>query len=147
MSPDPATAFDDLTPYSAAVAVVDFLGLPAEILVPAVRRLRGDRGVPLGAGLVNLGNGLLALVAVRFFRHRPGLWHESTSRLPRWAGPAVIGYLALAPAAAWQRGVVLRRRSALWGTGIHPVGLLQITLLLVGLARARRPSPRSGAAS
>jgi hypothetical protein len=148
-----AAAFTGLKPYIATVALVELVGGPAEFLVPVARRLRGEMGVSLGPGLVNLGSGLLALGVVRFFRRCPGLWEEKRPRIPAWSGPAALGCLTLAPAAAagWKRGVVLRRRSALWGAVIHPVGLLQITLLLDGLSRARAsatpPSPRSGAAS
>ena len=154
--PPSAAAIDDLKPYVAAAAIVGLLGTPAEIVVPVVRRLRGRSGVALGPGLMNLANGLLALAVVRHFRRRPELWEEWRTRIPRWSGAAGLVYLSLSPvtAAGWKRAVLLPRRSSLWGGVISPIGLIQITLLVVGFSRARRarasgttPSPTSGAAS
>jgi hypothetical protein len=150
-----AASLDDLKPYVAAAGLVGIFAIPAEIVVPVVRRLRGQTGVALGPGLVNLANGLLALCVVRFFRQRPEVWREWRTHIPRWSVTAGMVYLVLGPmtATGWKRAVLLPRRSPLWGT-ISPIGLLQGTLLIVAFARARRartsettPSPRNGAAS
>ena len=121
-----------------------------------MRRLRGQSGVALGPGLMNLANGVLALAVVRHFRRRPERWQEWRTRIPRWSGTAGLVYLSLSPVAAagWKRAVLLPRRSPLWGGVISPIGLIQITLVVLGFSRARRArasgttaSPTSGAAS
>jgi hypothetical protein len=151
-----AIALEEIRPYVAPAGVVGLLGIPADILVPVVRRLRGDTGVALGPNLLTLANGLLAIGTVHRLRRHRERWQRLTRRLPPWAGLAGMLYLALGPAAAggWKRAVILRRRSPLWGAAISPTGLLQLVLVSVALGRARRgrasgppPSPRSGAAS
>ncbi len=105
-----------------------------------VRRLRGGSGVSLGPGLVILANGMVGLGIVRFFRRHPDRWTRLRRRpAPRWLG-AVALYLLLSPigAARWEGGVVLRSRSALWGSLVSPVGWLQIALLFRTLHRAAR---------
>ncbi len=136
-----AAALQDLRPYTAAVGAVALCGTPAEVVVPVVRRLRGRSGVSMGPGLVNLANGVVAVGVTRYFRHRPEEWHRlSGGRIPRWTGIAGLIYLTVSPAvgASWGRGVLFRRRTPLWGGVVSPVGLLQITLLLATLHRARR---------
>jgi hypothetical protein len=156
-APSPlAIALEEIKPYVATAGVVGLFGTPADILVPVVRRLRGDTGVALGPNLMSLANGLLAIGTVRHFRRHRERWQRLTRGFPQWTGLAGMLYLAFGPVAAggWKRAVILRRRSPLWGAAISPTGLLQLVLVSVALGRARRgrvsgppPNPRSGAAS
>ena len=43
-TPAQQAAVDELAPYLAAMAVPGFLSLPAEVLTPVARRLRGRTG-------------------------------------------------------------------------------------------------------
>jgi hypothetical protein len=91
---------------------------------------------------MNLINGTVALGVAHYVRQHPAQWqrwrHEP---VPRWGGLASLVYVAVSPAVAarWERGVVFRRRSPLWGGLISPVGLLQMALVLMALYGARRP--------
>ncbi len=114
------------------------LGLPAELAVPVVRRLRGRSGVATGPGLTNLADGVVALGLVHHLRRHPQRWQRWSHRdVPRWGVVAVLAHLVLSPVAAagWARGVVLPGRSPLWGGLVSPVGLLQV---VVGAAALRR---------
>jgi hypothetical protein len=135
-----AAALDEIKPYVVTAGVVALFGTPAEIAVPIVRRLRHRSGVSVGPGLTNLVNGIVALGVARYFRRRPAQWQRwKHERIPPWGPIAVLVHLTLAPAAAarWERGVIFRRRSPLWGGLVSPVGLLQIALLVGALFRAR----------
>jgi hypothetical protein len=139
---DPAAAavLADLGPYAAAVCAVALLGTPAEVVVPIVRRLRGRTGVSAGPGLVDLAHGVVALGITHRLRRHPARWERwRHADVPRWARVAAVAHLTLAPAAAagWRRGVVLRGRSPLWGGVLSPVGLLQVGLAGVAVARLR----------
>ena len=132
---------EEIKPYVAAVGAVSLVGLPAEVLVPLVRRLTGRTGVAAGPGLTNLANGVVALVVTRYVRRRPGRWTALVeSRAARPLGVASLLHVALAPAVAgrWERAVVLRGRSPLWGWQFSPIGLLQLLLVLVAVRRAGR---------
>ena len=142
--PRKTAVLDELKPYAAAIGAVGILGAPVELVVPIVRRLRGQSGVSMGPGLVNLANGLVVLVVVGYFHRRPAQWEKRRRVLPprsyRFGG---LVYLLLAPATAagWQRGVILRRRSPLWGALISPIGLLHVALVSVVVHRVRRLPP------
>lgn len=136
--PRKAAVFDELKPYAAAIGAVGILGAPVEIVVPIVRRLRGETGVSMGPGLVNLANGLVVVAVVGYFRRRPAQWERWKGTVPAWLGGLVYLLPAPATAAGWQRGVILRRRSPLWGELISPIGLLQVALMTVVVHRLRR---------
>ncbi|MGY1661727.1 hypothetical protein ACI78Q_10975 [Geodermatophilus sp. SYSU D00705] len=140
LDPSTAAVLDEIKPYVVAVGAVSLFGTPAEVAVPIVRRLRGRSGVSAGPGLMNLGNGLVALGIAHYFRRRPAQWRRwRRERIPRRAAIAGLLYLTLSPAAAgWKRGVVFPGRSPLWGGFVSPIGLLQISLAVVALHRARR---------
>jgi hypothetical protein len=137
-----ATALDEIKPYVLTVGAVAALGAPAEVVVPIVRRLRSQSGVSVGPGLVNVANGIVALGVVHYVRQRPEQWQRwRRERLPRWGPITLLVHLSIAPAlaAGWPRGVILRRRTPLWGL-LSLTGLLQSALILVAIHRARRAS-------
>ena len=129
-----AAALEEIKPYVLTAAAVSLFGTPAEIAVPIVRRLRRQSGISVGPALMNLANGVVALGVVHHLRQRPA---EAASTLPRWGPITALVYVAASPAAAagWRRGVILRRRSPLWGALISPIGLLQGALVLVPSSR------------
>lgn len=140
-----AAALQDIQPYVATVAAVALLGAPAEIAVPIVRRVRGRSGVSIGPSGTTLLNGIVALGVAHWFRQRPARWQRvRQTGVPSWAGIGLLVHLTLSPAVAarWQGGVVLRRRSPLWGALVSPTGLLQLLLVLVALVRARQAQVR-----
>jgi non-ribosomal peptide synthetase component F len=131
-----------MKPYVGAAGLVALLGAPAEIAVPIVRRLRRRSGVSVGPGVMNLFNGAVALAVAHYFRQHPAQWQRWLQKprpLPTWASVTALAYLVLSPAAAacWKHGVVLRRRSPLWGGLGSPIGLLQAGLALGAFYRAR----------
>jgi hypothetical protein len=96
--------------------------------------------VSLGPGLVILVNGLVALSTVRFFRQKPDQWTRLREQpVARWF-VAVPLYLLLSPVAGarWERAVILRSRSALWGRLVSPVGWLKAALMTGTVHRAAR---------
>jgi hypothetical protein len=141
MRPPMAAALDDIKPYVVTAGVVALFGTPAEIAVPVVRRLRHRSGVSIGPGMANLVNGIVALGVAHYVRQRPAQWQRWKHKpIPRWGRIAGVAYLTVSPAAAagWKRGVILPRRTPLWGGLISPIGLLQITLVIVAISRAGR---------
>jgi len=146
VDPRVAAVFDDMKPYLATAAVIGLCGAPTELAVPIVRRLLGRTGVSTGPGLVELANAVLGLAVVRLYRQQPARWARLRDRpVPR--GLLVLPlYLILSPAMAarWERAVVLRQRSPLWGAALSPVGVVQIGVLAVTISRARR-AKRTGA--
>ena len=148
--PPVSAALEEIKPYVLTVAAVALFGAPAEIAVPVVRRVRGQSGVSVTPGLTNVVNEIVALAVVHYFRQRPAQWQRrKRNGVPAWGRIAGLGYLVLSPAAAARctGGVLFRSRTPLWGAVISPIGLLQVTLLLVALGRARRARPpeRAGA--
>ena len=131
--------FEEMKPYLAVAAAVGLLSAPAEVVVPVARRLRGRTGVSTGPSLVVLTNEALFLGLLRLLRGRPDVWAALKEvRGAPWHA-AVPLYVLLSPllASTWERAVVLRGRSALWGL-VSPSGLVQIALMGVTIARARR---------
>ncbi len=140
--PDPrfTVAVDAAKPYLAATGVVSLLAGPAEVGVPVVRRLRGQSGIATGPHLVTLLNGLLGLAVVHVYRRDPDRWGRLRERrAPRWLAVVPV-HLLLSPllAARWERGVVLRGRSPLWGGVLSPIGLVHVVLTAGALLRAVR---------
>ena len=131
--------FDEMRPYLAVAGAVGLLSAPAEVLVPVARRLLGRTGVATGPALVVLVNEALALGGLHVLLRRPDRWAALEHRrvLPRHL--AVPLYVLLSPllATGWERAVVLRGRSALWGV-VSPSGVVHIGLMGVTVARVRR---------
>jgi hypothetical protein len=140
--PDPriAAVLDQMTPYLTVAGAVSLLSSPAEIILPIVRRVRGRTGVAIGPALVIVANATSALALAHLLRRRPGTWAAlKRSRVRPWYLVVPL-YVLLSPllGAGWERAVVLRGRSALWGGLVSSSGLVQIVVLVVTIARARR---------
>ena len=132
--------FDEMKPYLAVAGAIGLLSAPAEVLLPVVRRLRRRTGIAIGPSSVIVANEALALGALHRLRRRPEVWAALKGRrIAPWHLTVPL-YLLLSPVVAtrWERAVVLRGRSALWGGVLSTSGLVQVALLAVTIARARR---------
>ena len=132
--------WEEMKPYFMVATGVSLLSFPAEVLLPVVRRLRRRTGVSVGPSLVIVANASLALGAFHLRWRRPG---SRAALRERRAAPwhlVVPLYLLLSPvlATGWERAVVLRGRSALWGGALSSSGLVQTAVLGVMIVRARR---------
>ena len=133
-------AFEEMKPYWVAAGAIGLLSAPAEVLLPVVRRLRRRTGIATGPSLVIMANASLALGGAHLLRRRPSTQAALAGRrVSPWL-LAVPIHVLLSPAlaAGWERGVVLRGRSALWGGLVSTSGLVQIAVLVVTITRARR---------
>ena len=138
--PRVAAVLDEMKPYFAVAGAVSLLSLPAQVLVPVVRRLQRRTGVSAGPSLVIVANASLALGGLHLLRRRPGAWAALEERRVAPWHLAIPLYVLLSPALAtrWERAVVLRGRSPLWGGAVSPSGLVPIVLLGITITRARR---------
>lgn len=127
----------------AAVQVARLLAAPAELLVPIVRRARGERGVALVPGLVAQGSAVLVGLGVRALRGRG----RSTGRAALVYGSG--GLCALAPLVGLRvPGAVAEHRSPLWGVAAQALMTVPVSagiaVVVIRTGRVARAEHRAG---